>query len=527
MHKYLLSLALLAVYAKANAQALVPAVDVQHYTFNITLNDQDDVIKGQADLQLSLCRDVNSVTFDLDGKAANGKGMQVLAVTEGGKKLNFTHTDDKLIIKTAAKSGTNHTYHVTYSGIPADGLIISKNKYGDRTFFGDNWLHRAQKWLPCVDDVADKAGVDFIVNAPAHYSVVANGLKISEKQSGDIKTTHWHEDVPVSTKVMVIGVADFAISTPEFINQVPVNAYTFKQDKSNGFKAYACAPEILNFYNQQIGPYAYKKLANVQSKTVFGGMENASNIFYYENSVDDRAIEALVAHEVAHQWFGDAATESDVAHVWLSEGFATYFTHYYHEHKYGIDSLKKRMMVDRTGIFAFEKERMTPVVDQTKEKADITLLNNNSYQKASWVLYMLRHKLGDEKFMKGIRTYYSTYKNGNAGTENFRDVMEKASGQNLEQFFKQWLYTAGHPKLRISYETDKTNHGIHLHIEQLQKYVYQLSVDLKVGSTRFTADMRDKTLDLNIAAPTEAGELVADPDVRLLAEYEIVKEKTK
>ncbi|GAA4928985.1 M1 family metallopeptidase [Mucilaginibacter defluvii] len=523
MHKYLLSIALLAACTQANAQAPVPAVDVQHYTFSITLNDQDDVIKGEADVRLSLCRDVSSITLDLDGKAADDKGMQVLTVTEGKKKLSFTHADDKLIINTAAKSGTNHTYRVTYGGIPADGLIISKNKYGDRTFFGDNWLHRAQKWLPCVDDVADKAGVDFIVTAPAHYSVVANGLKLSEKQNGSNKATHWHEDVPVSTKVMVIGVADFAISTPEFVNTIPVNAYTFKQDKSNGFKAYSCAPEILNFYSQQIGPYAYKKLANVQSKTIFGGMENASNIFYYENSVNDKAIEALVAHEVAHQWFGDAATESDVTDVWLSEGFATYFTHYYHEHKYGIDSLKKRMLIDRAGIFAFEMERMTPVVDKTKEKADITLLNTNSYQKASWVLYMLRHKLGDDKFIKGIRTYYSTYKNGNATTNNFRTIMEKAGGQNLEQFFKQWLYTAGHPKLRISYETDKTNHGVHLHIEQLQKEVYQLSVDIKMGSTNFTANMKDRVLDLNIAAPTEAGELVVDPNFKLLAEYEVLK----
>ncbi|MCC8411002.1 M1 family metallopeptidase [Mucilaginibacter sp. UR6-1] len=522
MYKYLLSLALLAGNIQLRAQVPGSAVDVQHYNFNIILNDQNDEIKGQADIQLSLCRDIKSIAFDLDNKASKGKGMQVLAVTEGGKKLPYVHADGKLVIKTTAKSGTNHAYRITYSGVPADGLIISKNKYGDRTFFGDNWLRRARKWLPCVDDVADKAGVDFIVTAPAHYSVVANGLKVSEKQAGENKTTHWHEDVPVSTKVMVIGVADFAISTPEFVNQVPVNAYTFKQDKSNGFKAYACAPEILNFYNQQIGPYAYKKLANVQSKTIFGGMENASNIFYYENSVNDKAIEALVAHEVAHQWFGDAATESGVAHVWLSEGFATYFTHYYHEHKYGADSLRKRMITDRKGIFAFEKERMTPVVDTTNEKADINLLNTNSYQKASWVLYMLRRQLGDANFIKGIRTYYSTYKNGNAGTENFRAVMEKAGNQNLEQFFKQWLYTAGHPRLRISYETDKTNHGIHLHIEQLQPQVYQLKVDLKIGSTNFTAEMKDKALDLNIAAPTQAGELTVDPNVNLLAEYEIV-----
>ncbi len=187
------------------------SIDVQHYTFSITLNDGDNNIKGKAEIKTHIEKQANMIAFDLAGVDAQGKGMKVTSVTADEKAVRFKQVNDKLNIYASAQANTTHTYIVTYLGVPADGLIISTNKYGDRTFFGDNWLRRARKWLPCNDDVADKAGVDFIVIAPAHYSVVANGTKLSEKQLGGVKTTHWHEAVPISTKVMVIGVADLPL----------------------------------------------------------------------------------------------------------------------------------------------------------------------------------------------------------------------------------------------------------------------------------------------------------------------------
>ena len=160
--------------------------------------------------------------------------------------------------------------------------------------------------------------------------------------------THWKESEPLPTKVMVIGVADFAVDHTGDVGKVPVYDYVFPESKEAGFKSYAVAREILLFYIKMFGPYAYEKLANVQSKTIFGGMENASAIFYFENSVTSKGIEELMAHEIAHQWFGDAASEKSFAHLWLSEGFATYMTNVYLENKYGIDTLKKRENADRT-----------------------------------------------------------------------------------------------------------------------------------------------------------------------------------
>ena len=325
---------LFITWLSAQAQSPGAVIDVQHYGFTIQLNDQNDTIKGEANIAVTFMKDAGSFKVNLVRKNAEGKGMLVSSVTENGTNIKFQQDNDAVNITTSAKAGSKHSYIITYQGIPADGLIISTNKFGHRTFFGDNWPNRAHNWLPCVDDPADKATVDFIVTAPDHYRIVANGLKISETDlPNHLKLTHWKEAAPLPTKVMVIGVADFAIDHTGDVKAIPVYTYVFPENKDKGFASYAVAKEILAYYMDKVGPYAYEKLANVQSKTIFGGMENAGCIFYFENSVDDRGIEELMAHEIAHQWFGDAASEKNFSHLWLSEGFATYMTNVYLEHK--------------------------------------------------------------------------------------------------------------------------------------------------------------------------------------------------
>ena len=509
----------------AFAQAPGQSINVQHYSYNLWLTDTANIIQGQAAITFKALKNTRHIQLDLASKTAAGKGMKVTAVTRKGKKLKFSQSAQTLTVYGEVKAQNSYVYAITYAGVPADGLIISTSKYGQRTFFGDNWLKRAHNWLPCVDHVADKASVEFVVTAPAHYTVVANGVKVAETLTGQTKVTHWREDAPISTKLMVIGAAGFAIDKSGEPGGIPVYSYVYKEDEKPGFKAYKCAAEILPYFTKLIGPFAYKKLANVQSKTMFGGMENAGAIFYYENSVTDPGIESLVAHETAHQWFGDAATESGPAHVWLSEGFATYLAHYYHEHKYGADSLKKRLQADKATIFAFERQRKTPIVDTTTVSNYLALLNPNSYQKASWVLHMLRNKLGDTVFWNGVRTYYAKYMNGNASTPDFIAVMESTSNQNLQQFFKQWLYTPLHPRLRITWKTDNTNHGPQLHIQQLQDVPYELSLNITIGGTPYSLNLKDKVHDINLAPPLKTGPLVADPNGQLLAEIEVLGEE--
>ncbi|MGZ3874952.1 MAG: M1 family aminopeptidase, partial [Mucilaginibacter sp.] len=406
--------------------------------------------------------------------------------------------------------------------VPADGLIISTNKFGHRTFFGDNWPNRAHNWLPCADYPADKATVDFIVTAPDHYQVVANGLKVEETGLPDhLKLTHWKETAQLPTKVMVIGVADFAIDHPGDVGNVPVYTYVFPENKDDGFKNYAVATGILPFYIKNVGPFAYKKLANVQSKTIFGGMENAGAIFYFENSVTSKGIEELMAHEIAHQWFGDAASEKNFGHVWLSEGFATYMTNLYLENKYGADTLRKRLAADREMVFGFEKTRHTPVVDTLVKDNYMQLLNANSYQKGGWVLHMLRRKLGDAAFWKGIKNYYAKYNGGNAYTSGLQKIMEQASGQDLQQFFRQWLYVPGHPDLGITWKYDVTKKDIGLTIIQKQDLLYEIPLEVSLNGQLHSISLKEKTTKFHFKLSAKPVDVKIDPNVNLLATFEV------
>jgi aminopeptidase N len=513
---------LLIGFLSAKGQNSFPAIDVQHYRFAIQVNDANDTVKGQAKVRIKFLEDVNSFRLNLVKTNSNGKGMLVSAVTEVDKSVLFTQDSNVVNINTAAKANSIHSYTIAYQGIPADGLIISTNKFGHRTFFGDNWPDRAHNWLPCADYPADKAQVDFIVTAPDHYQVVANGLKIEETMlPNHLKLTHWKETAQLPTKVMVIGVADFAIDHTGDISNIPVYTYVFPQDKDAGFKSYAVAKEILPFYIKNVGPFAYEKLANVQSKTIFGGMENASAIFYFENSVTARDIEELMAHEIAHQWFGDAASEKNFAHLWLSEGFATYMTNLYLENKYGADTLKKRLIKDRATVFNFEKKRLTPVVDTAVKTKYMQLLNANSYQKGGWVLHMLRRKLGDDVFWKGIRNYYAKYDGGNANTDDLRGVMEKASGQDLKQFFKQWLFIPGHPQLSITWKYNSGKKVVELNITQKQNVLYEFPLEIAIDHQLHTISIKNKNTIINLPVSGKPSAVSVDPNVNLLAGFEV------
>lgn len=518
MRKILLFAAVVIINGfSASAQVPGSPIDVQHYTYNIALNDSTNNITCKAEVTIKFIKNTTSFSLDLVKKSTSGKGMQVRSVTGSGKAATFTQSGDKLTINATGAAGSTHTYTIDYSGVPADGLIISTNKYGKRTFFGDNWPNRAHNWLVGVDDPADKATVDFIVTAPAHYDVVANGVKMTETLlPKNKKQTNWRETAQLATKIMVIGVADFAIDKPGDVNGIPLYSYVFPPDSVKGFKSYAYAKEILPFFISKIGPFPYKKLANVQSKTIFGGMENAGAIFYFEDSPGDRGIESLMAHEIAHQWFGDAAGEKNFYNLWLSEGFATYLTHYYLESKYGVDTLKKRLTADRTKIIAFERQRLTPVVDTSEKVNYMALLNANSYEKGGWVLHMLRRQLGDEVFWKGMRQYYAQYNGGNADTEDLRKVMERASGKDLSVFFKQWLYTAGHPVLKISFDTSTEKGKIVVKVEQQQAFLYDMPLEYMMNKQPFTVNIKDRATTFKIQLPIN--EIAFDPNVNSLAE---------
>lgn len=495
-------------------------IDVQHYRFVLSLSESSDRINGVGIITAKFLQDATTVEFDLVSEK-DGKGMTAMKVYENNRQLTFSHLANKLTIplEQPAKQGQVRMFEVYYAGVPKDGLIISTNKFSRRTFFGDNWPDRAKNWLPCVDDPADKASVEFIVTAPIHYQVVSNGVQVEETILDDKhKLTHWKEDVALPTKIMVIGVADFAVQYVGDTLGVPVYSWVYPQEKQKAFYDYALAKEVLPFFINNVAPFPYRKLANVQSTTIFGGMENAGCIFYSENVITgQRKSEDLLAHEIAHQWFGDMATETSFAHLWLSEGFATYFTDLYIGQKYGVDSMNKRLASERTQVIDFHRRKQpTPVVDSLT-KDYMLLLNANSYQKGAWALHMLRELLGPQVFMQGIRNYYSKYAGHNASTDDFRKVMEDVSGKDLKLFFKQWLYTAGHPVLKVSQVYDAASKKLTLTVTQQQPTLFSFPLDVEVGGVKKTLEV-SKREERFVVDGVSAGEVVVDKGVRLLWE---------
>ncbi len=513
---------LFAVTFWSNAQNTTN-IDIQHYRFELNLSDHTDTIKGTATISLKFLKKTSSYNFDLGNIIdSNGKGMQVLNVTEAGKKLSFTHRYNKLWIQlpVPAKAGDEQTVVIQYKGIPSDGLIIGKSIFNKRTFFGDNWPNRGHYWLPCNDIPADKATLEFIITAPRHYSIVSNGIRTEERLLTDsMKLTHWREDIPLPTKVMVIGAADFAVSEPAYAGGIPITSWVYEEQKEKGFYDYGMAKDVLQFLIDYIGPFPYKKLANVQSKTIFGGMENAGAIFYFENSVSGKGgLETLLAHEMAHQWFGDMVTETNFKHLWLSEGFATYMTDLYIESKYGADSLKKKLAQERSGVISFAAESNSPVIDTTADY--MQLLNANSYQKGGWVLHMLRNTVGDEVFKNIIREHYKKFAGKNASSDDFIATAEMVSHKNLKPFFNQWLYKPGLPFLATTWKYNAVKKNVVITIEQKQSVLFLFPIELMIkdqgGEMIRTATVQKRKTTLTFPVKWEVKEIIPDPNCKLL-----------
>lgn len=497
------------------------SIDVLHYTFEIAVNDNNDTIKASAALQIAFKTKLDNFVLDLSNTNNEGKGMLIDEVLENEKPIKFNHQNDQIQLFVApTEQGEQRSYSIKYYGVPDDGLIISTNKYGDRVFFGDNWPNRAHHWLPTVDHPSDKATFEFIVTAPSHYQTVSNGLIVEETNQGEETISHWKSDIPLSTKLMVIGIARFAKQNLLESKNPAVSTWVYPQNKAEGFLDYYIALEPLAFFSEKIGPFPFEKLANVQSKTMFGGMENAGCIFYAENSVSGhQKAENLMAHEIAHQWFGDAVSEANWHHIWLSEGFATYLTGLYIENKYGKTVFSDWLFNQKKRIFRFETRKLAPVIDTT-QSVSMGLLNANSYQKGAWFLHMLRKELGDDLFWKSIRTFYANYKYKNALTDDFKRIVEDLSGRNLDAFFHQWLCESGHPKLSSTWIYD--GKMINFKLRQTEK-VFQFPLDLRfiyedgsISSETIRVSIAEEIFEFKSAKKPK--EIILDPNNWLLFE---------
>ncbi len=528
-----LCLSMIVSNAVADTYPRQPGIDALNYIFRLTLSDDTDEIVGEATIDLRFIgNDLADFTLDL-ASASGGKGMRVSEVLSGGASLRFTHESDRLriVLNSPAKAGERRQFIVRYRGIPASGLRILKNKFGERCFFSENWPNNARQWLPMIDHPYDKAMSEFVITSPAKYQVVANGLLQEETDLGDgRRLTRWKHSVPIASWLNAVGVAQFAVHHAGPVKGVELQTWVYHQERDAGIAYFeTTSRQAMEFFSDYVGPYSYEKLANVEAAGFGGGTEHASAIFYGENSIITRPGTGLIAHEIAHQWFGDAVTEKDWDDVWLSEGFATYFTLLFTEHYQGRDAFVEGLKRSRDSIFTLERKNPGLAVIHNN-LADMKLvLNQLIYQKGGWTLHMLRSLVGNDKFQAGIRDYYRRYRDINASTDDFRQVMEENSGRELSWFFEQWLKRAGSPVIEGGWRYNPATKRIEIELTQMQPgdpYRLPLEIGIKVDNTAAIKiekiEVTQRQQRFEIALDKEPSSVALDPNTLALMEARFI-----
>ena len=532
----MLALALLLAAPRLGAQSALPdsEFDVLHYRFALTLPDSGVRFHGVATITVARRSPADTLMLNL-------VGLSVDSVLVNGRAASPRRTADRVFVPLPPGAPDTLRVVVGYGGVPDDGLIIRRDSAGRWTYFGDNWPNRARHWLPTVDHPSDKATVSWWVSAPVSETVVGNGTRTGQAAAPPLhpggvprRVTEWNEIRPISTYLMVIAAAplvetrlgETACGYGSVSRCVPQMVYTAPEQASYMPGPFSAAPGIVTFFSRLIAPFPFERLAHLQSSTRFGGMENATEIFYSDRAFRRHTMnDGLISHETAHQWFGDAVTERDWPELWLSEGFATYFSALWAEHAHGDSVFRETLRDIRSRVLSDERVATRPVIDSTETNL-MALLDANSYQKGGFVLHMLRRELGDSAFFRGLRIYFHAHEFGNATSADLRDALEQSSGRPLHWFFDQWLRRPGYPELTVAWTYDASARAVHVTVTQGDRFGFfrmPLTLELRDASGR----SQDATIDLDATAETTATiplrfasaptALVADPDVSLLA----------
>ena len=460
----------------ARSERLIDGWKPTNYNVSLTFNESlTEITRAKTEITILSLQDSLS-QIDLDFGE-----LPLDAVTVNNRSAPYTRSAGLISIKLSqrVRRGTNLVVAVSYHGKPKDGLVLTLDKAGKPSAVGDNWPNRSHHWFPCLDHPSAKATVTFSITVPTHDLVVANGkLDRVENSSSTARTWTYTESVPIPPYCMIIAVGDFALVEPPA--ETTLLAYYVPQtDRAYAMQGFAPANPSLKFFSQTVAPYPYEKLALIIGATRFGGMENSSAIVFSTTLFDARAqplsnvfkiregLRDTIAHEIAHQWFGDSVTEATWSDLWLSEGFADYFAGLFIQRYEGEPDFQRYMKNEADIYFSYEKNTRTPIHDTNTEDL-FKLLNANNYQKGAWVLHMLRAEMGDAQFFRGIRLYYEAHKNATATSEDLRAAFEKTSGRDLKDFFSRWIYGAGHPSYELSWQWNEKTNKLRMMLKQLQ-----------------------------------------------------------
>ncbi len=508
------------------------AHDARHYEIQVRLADSGSVFNASVTTHWRLT-DRSPIRINLDS------AYRITALTIDGQPARYRRAEpDLLLLDLPANTNDSATTRIEYHGAPPkflrpgrnqgqDDGLVQRGHGANRKIFADNWPDRARRWLAAQDHPSDKATAGWTIEAPNGLTVVANGtLQRTEPAGPGLTRWRFTIDQPIPVYTMVLGAARLAkTALPPAAcaaRCIPVSIYTYPEDSAFAVTGpFRQAPEMIDFFSRIFGPYPYGELRHVQSSTIFGGMENSTVIFYDEGAYSSRRMtDGLVAHETAHQWFGNSATEADWHHLWLSEGFATYAAALWAGHTRGDSALHNTMINNREAVLRSGASDR-PIIDP--DATDLLgLLNTNNYPKGAWVLHTLRSLVGDSTFFRGVRRYYSTYIHSTALSSDFARIMTEESGQDLTWYFTQALTQPGFPVFTVT--TALNNGTLTITLTQTQKAAWGLfrlpNLDVQLGGPggrRLQANItgRTTTLRTNWTGST-APAVTLDPDGRWL-----------
>lgn len=513
-------------FALGSALAFAPAVrpaheyDLRNVKFDVTLDFKNEAISGTVENRLVTSKANATLAFD--------KGpMTIKSVTvQGAKKFTTQTTANNVFVKlSGVKAGQALTVTIKYSAAPEAGIyfVNAKRAYPAKSdlAYTQGEMEDNRYWLPLYDFPDDKTTTEGIIRVPKGMSVLSNGKLVSKKDSGSQTIWNWKMDLPMSTYLISLVAGNYTAVPDGQFKGKPVQIWTPKGVEAWGEAAFKGTDQQIAVFSKLTGvDYPWQKYAqSAVPEFMFGGMENAScttqtiDALFPPNSKGTESGEGLSAHELAHQWFGDLITCPNWSHIWVNEGWATFMPHFFTREKHGEDQYH----IQRFGTY--EGARYS-AYNQQMVRNDYTIpmemFDGNAYAGGATRMFMLMHQLGEEKFWKSCQAYLQEYAHKNVSTENFFNSWSRSSGQNLDSFRKQWFYTKGVPKIRV------TKEGSDFKLEQLTPG-FTFSVDVQTLNDEGVVSRQ--TIELGDASPAvisgeQAKTLIVDPGAWLMCDVE-------
>jgi aminopeptidase N len=492
--------------------------NLQHSKISLRFDIDQKKVLGEVTHSLSILRDgASKIAFD-------SVGLNIQRVTLNKAPAKFEISADKLIIAlpAAAKTGDKFDVAIRYEGKPAKGIyfILPDKDYPDRPkqIWTQGESEDTRYYLPTYDYPNDRLTTETILTVPASWITVSNGKLISVSDAGKgLKTWYWKESVPSSTYLITVVAGEFD-EVKDTWHGIPVTYYAPKGRGDRLPINYGRTPAMMELFSQKFGvDYAWEKYAQVMvDEFVASGMENSSATTNASSSLVHPKLapeyltgeDDLISHELGHQWFGDLVTCKDWGDIWLNEGFATFLEAVWTEAHFGKDQADYERWNNAREWFESSNLWKKPIVRHDFD--DSSEFDGNAYNKAGWVLYMLRHQIGEDAFYRGIKHYLEVNRGKNVVTSDLAKAIEEATHTNVDQFFSQWLYGAGGPKFELSYTYDGEVHQVILVVKQTQKVEGRVGLFRVPAEVEITTTSGPKLYDVTVSKDHQAFPLPAE-----------------